>query len=89
MTGFHDNDLPLFGVITDIIVVSEKTPLLAVDLYKTMGINTHVAAYQIFRTNDKSLILLSDLTHKQTLSSHQYIADGNTYITLRSHIPNY
>lgn len=88
LVGFQDDDLPAFGKINDIVVASGTIPLLAVNLYKTVGINSHIAAYQILRTNHRSTVLLSSLTNKHILYSHPYIGDNNTYITLRSHVPN-
>lgn len=87
MVGFQDDDLPSFGKIKDIILASGSTPLLALEVYRTEGINTHIAAYQIFRTNSTAIILLSNLFNKTIYYAHSYIGDGKTYIALRAHVP--
>lgn len=88
LIGFQDEDLPSFGKIKDIAVASGSIPLVIVDIYRTQGINTHIAAYHILCTNTKSAVLLSDLITKHTFYVHLYIDDGNTYIVMRSHVPN-
>ena len=35
-------DLPNFGKIQDIIVLTERTPLVQLQIYRTMGINNHI-----------------------------------------------
>lgn len=87
MIGFQPEDLSSFGKIIDILITSGSTPLLAVQLYRTEGINPHIGAYQINPTNDKSIVILSTLANKQTYYAHSYIGDGNVYITMRSHVP--
>lgn len=81
MTGFQDDDdLPAFAKIMDIVVASESIPLLSVRLYRTVGINSHVAAYPIVPTNENSLILLSLLDNKKPLYKHSYIGGEVTCI---------
>ena len=77
-----DDDLPVFGKITDILVFV-KTPI---EKFRTEGINNHLLAYQISHTHSHSLLLLSNLSNKCTFCAHTYIGDGNLYITVRSHI---
>ena len=71
--GFQEDDLPIF---IDIIVTSGNIPMLAVQYYQTKGINTHIAAYQIFCTSHTSVVFLPSLVCKHPLSSHQYSGDG-------------
>lgn len=82
---FQDNDLPQFGRIKDILVLS-TTPLLAIEEYRTQGINNHLMSYCISRTNSKIVVLLSSLEEKQSYSSHIYQGDEEMYIALKSHV---
>ena len=82
--GWQDDDLPQFGKIKDIVVVSNH-PLLFVELFQTTGINSHILAYQITSLYSFSLIMLSSLTNKYSFSAHTYIADSNLYIAVKSH----
>ena len=80
-----DDDLPVFGKITDILVLV-KTPLIAIEKFRTEGINNHLLAYQISHTHSHSLLLQSNLSNKCTFCAHTYIGDENLYITVGSHI---
>ncbi len=85
--GFQEDDLPFFVKINDLVVASTSIPIVAVDMYRTEGINCHIASYLIKRTNEQSLLLLSSLRYKNPLYPHSY--GGDLYIILRSHTPNY
>ena len=88
ITGFQSDDLPLFGKVEDILVVSSTIPLLAVKMYRTEGIHMHIDGYQIFPTNETTIILLSILTHKLSFCSHTFIGDKFSYIVFQSNIFN-
>ena len=86
LVGFQqEDDLPFFGKIYELVVAS-NIPLVAVELYKTEGINSHIAAYLIKRTNNKSCFLLASLSYKNPLYAHSY--NGNLYIVLKTHTPD-
>lgn len=85
--GFQEDDLPVFGRIDDILVIT-ATPMLSIRLFRTLGINNHLLCYAIEHTHQKVLILLNQLICPDPLSPHQRIGDDNLYIALRSHIPN-
>ena len=86
--GFQDDDLPAFGKITDVIVLAGSTPLLELQVYRTMGINNHVASYQVRRTNETVVVLLSQLDDRRPYYAHTYLGDLCLYITMRSHTPS-
>ena len=90
MTGFQEDDLHhLERLRILLLILSGTTPLLAVQLYRTNGINSHIAAYQVVATNNKTVILLSSLKNKQLYSIHYYnIGDGHSYITVKYNVPN-
>ena len=88
LTGFQDDDLPSFGKIKDILLVSGSIPLLYIQQYRTNGINSHVAAYQVEGTNNKFILILSNLESKQPLNIHPLIGDGLSYIVMKYHVPN-
>ena len=54
------DDLPVFEKITDILVLV-KTPLIAIEKFRTEGINNHLLANRISHTHSHSLLLLSNL----------------------------
>ena len=86
LVGFQqEDDLPFFGKIYDLVVAS-NIPLIAVELYKTEGINSHIAAYLIKRMNKKSCFLLASLSYKNPLYAHSY--NGNLYIVFKTHTPD-
>lgn len=86
--GFQEDDLPVFGKILDIIVIAGSTSLLQLEVYQTMGINSHLSAFQVSRTNLKTIVLLSRLYNKHRYCAHSCKSDSSTYITMRSHSPN-
>ena len=87
-SGFQEEDLPIFGKIVDIIVIAGSTPVLQLDTYNTLGINSHLSAFEVSRTNLKTVILLSQLHNKDLYYAHSCPGDSSTYITMRSHVPN-
>lgn len=86
--GFQEDDLPVFCKIVDIIILAETIPLLQLDVYKTLGINGHLSSYQISRTTNNTVILLSQLHHKDQYYAHSSPGDSNTYIAMKSHVTN-
>lgn len=78
-SGFQENDLPVFGKIVDIVVLAGSIPVLQLDVYKTMGINSHLSAFQVTRTPLTTVILLSQLHNKQRYYAHSCVSDSNTY----------
>ena len=86
----HDHqqdDLPAFGKIDDIIVIT-GTPLLSIRLFNTIRINNHLLCYVIQHAYRSSLVTLSHLKYPEPLAAHSSIGDSNLYIALRSHVPN-
>ena len=84
VTGWQDDDLPIFARIQDILVVYHRA-LLEVLQYTTEGIDRHYHGYTIKRSNNKVLLWLSDLVNFHPLQAH-HLNNGYSYINLRSHI---
>ena len=74
--GFQEDDLPIFGRIDEIMVITE-TPIFSVRLFRTLGINNHLLCYAVECMHQKTLLLLTDLVHPEPLSPHQTIGDSN------------
>ena len=89
LCGFQEDDLPIFGRIDDIMVVT-STPIFSIRLFTTLGINNHLLSYAIEHAHRSTLILIhvSQLIYPEPLSPHQRIGDDNVYIALRSQVPN-
>ena len=87
LCDYQEDDLPAFGKIDDIIVIT-STPLLSIILFSTLGINNHLLSYAIRHAHRSSLILVSQLKYPEPLSAHSSIGDSNIYIALQSHVPN-
>ena len=87
LCGFQEDDLPIFGRIDDIMVVT-STPMFSIRLFTTLGINNHLLSYAIEHAHRSTLILISQLIYPEPLSPHQRIGDDNVYIALRSQVPN-
>ena len=85
--GFQDDDLPLFGQITDILVLV-GTPLVSVKLYTTLGINNHLSCFAIACTYQYSIFPVSKLVSLEPLTAHKSIGDENIYIAMRLHVIN-
>ena len=84
LCGWQTDDLPVFAKINAIIILV-GTPLFVVEIFKTTGVNNHLLSYAIEDSYIQSVLLVSKLVYKQSLSPHQSIGDSNTYIALRSH----
>ena len=87
LCDFQEDDLPVFGKINDIIVIT-GTPLFSLKLFTTLGINNHLLCFVIERTHRSCFVCVSRLKFPEPLSAHSCIGDSNTYIALRSHVPN-
>lgn len=87
ISGFQDDDLPAFARIDDIILIA-ATPVLSVCVFKSEGINNHLQCYAIKNAHQTAFILLTQLLLSEPLSPHQVIGDNNTYIALRTYVPN-
>lgn len=85
MYGFKDDDLPMFGRIDKIMVIS-GTCVFLITKFKTLGINNHLLCYAVKNCHQSNLILLSHLVHLEPLSPHHMIGDNNVYIALQSHV---
>ncbi len=72
----------------DIIVIARTISLLQLDIYDTVGINSHLSAYQICRTMHNKVVLLSQLHSKSVYYPHSNRGDSNTYIVMKSHVHN-
>lgn len=81
--GWQDNDLPQFAKIQDIIVVEEH-PVLYVQKFQTIGIHSHLLAYQLSCMYSHTLLMVSSLYNKNTFSAHTFIGDGKLYITVKN-----
>lgn len=87
ISGFQDDDLPVFARIDDIMVIA-ATPVLSVRVFKSVGINNHLQCYAIENAHQTAFLLLSQLFFSEPLSPHQIIGDKNTYIALRTYVSN-
>jgi hypothetical protein len=87
-SGFQEDDLPIFGKIEDIIIIAGSIPVLQINKYKTLGINSHLSAFQVSHTSLNTVILLSQLHNKDRYYAHSSPGDSSTYITMRSHVSN-
>ncbi len=81
--GWQDNDLPLFGKVLDVVVIS-RTPLVSVQVHCTEGINLHIQTYQIVPIGETKLLLLSRLHNKVVYYAHIFSGNRKLYITMRS-----
>lgn len=84
LVDFQEDDLPMFGKVSDLVVAARNIPIAVIDLYRTEGINGHIAAYLIERTNEKTFTLLSSLRYKHSLYAHSY--NRKLYIALKTHV---
>ena len=78
LCGFQEDDLPIFGRIDDIMVVT-STPMFSIRLFTTLGINNHLLNYAIEHAHCSTLILISQLIYPEPLSPYQRIGDDNVY----------
>ena len=85
LCGWQDNDLPVFGMIKDILVIA-GTPLISLCLHKTLGINNHLLCFAITSAYQSSLISLSHVVYRRPLCAHSILGDGHLYIAMRSHV---
>ena len=76
ISGFQDDDLPLFARIDDIMVIT-ATPVLSVRVFRTVGINS------VMQLN-MHISLVTQLVHPEP---HQRLGDKNIYIALRTYVP--
>ena len=73
----------IFAKIQDIIVVEEH-PVLYVQKFETIGIHSHLLAYQLSCMYSHTLLMVSSLYNKNTFSAHTFIGDGKLYITVKN-----
>lgn len=85
LCDWQDDDLPMFALIKDIIVVAE-CPLLALEKFTTEGINNHLLSHLITPTQYVFVRKVSSLPHKDPMSAHFYPGDGGLYITMKCHV---
>lgn len=83
VTGWQDNDLPLFGCIQEIIIVNENA-LFSVLKCTTLGIERHFHSFVVRRTGEVAMYWLSELADYQALQAH--LLNDRLYITFRTHI---
>ena len=86
IVGWQDDDLPSFGQIQYIVVVSGN-PVFVVNLYVTQGIERHYHSFIVQRTSDIKACYLSELADYQPLQAHRQ-SNGYLCITFHSHIEN-
>lgn len=78
-------DLPTFARIVEILLVADF-PLLAVEVYATEFLNSHLQSYCVKRTHALKIVYLAQLENRYPLYLHTHLGDKQTYIALRSHI---
>lgn len=83
---WQENDLPVFGRIVDIVVISSSA-LFEVTPYIAYGIDRHFHSFVIQRGGETEYHWLLDLCHFETFRAHS--KDGSLFITFHSHIENY
>lgn len=86
--GWQTDELPVFGRITNILVIAGSR-FCTVEKYTTIGLNNHLLSYSIVRTHQVCVLNVSMLRNPQTLFGHTFIGDNQLYIVLRSHFPNF
>ena len=80
-------DLPIFGRVMDILIVPPLYfPLLVVEPYKTIRLNSHLLSYLVKCTHGLRVLYVAQLENKIPLQGHVYLGDKQTYIALRSNI---
>ena len=84
-SGWQEDDLPIFGRVMDILIVSDF-PLLVVEPYKTIRLNSHLLSYLVKRTHGLRVLYVAQLENKIPPQGHVYLGDKQTYIALRSNI---
>lgn len=87
LCDYQQDDLPAFGKIDDILVIT-GTPLLSIKRFSTLGINNHLLCFVIKPAHQSLFMRLSQLKYPEPLSAHSSIGDNNIYIALRAHVPN-
>ena len=86
LVGWQDDDLPIFGRIQYIVVISGKT-LFGVFVYRAYGIDHHYHSFLIDKTGEVAMYWLTQLADYQPLQAH-LLRSGCLCITFRSHIEN-
>ena len=85
LTGWQENDLPIFGHIQSIIVIN-NVALLIVSLYNAYGIDRHYHSFAVKETGEVITQCLTRLIAYQTFRTH--VKNGTLLITFRSFIEN-
>ena len=85
--SFQENDLPIFRKIIEIMVI-QSIALFQLEIFQTIGINSHLSAYAICGTSQKNLLLLPKLCNKQRYCAHSYRGDSYVYIVMKLNFPN-
>ena len=85
LCGRQDDDLPAFGKIREILVISGSA-MLYVENYTTIGINNHLMSHAIVRTHKLMIVPVSNLADPYPFTAHTFIGDGHLYIAMRSDI---
>ena len=83
LTGFQEDDLPIFSRICDILLQNERPMVQVVDFH-TDGILQHYHSYSITPINNKHIICLHDLIEPRPFNSHLISGVSSHVVTLRS-----
>lgn len=84
LIGWQEDDLPLFGLIEDILVLNGRTAFKVIK-YLTSEIDRHYHSFHIKKTSDRDFCWLSKLVDHHTFQGH-VLLNSKLYITFRSHI---
>ena len=84
--GWQDNDLPQFGRIQELMMVSH-VPIAAITLYVTLGIDRHYHSYAVSCTSQVKTIGIEKLEGYPPVIGH-YTGSQSQYIVVRSCVPH-
>ena len=77
--------LTLFARVLEVLLTSGFR-LLAVELYITDQLDSHLQSYCVKCTHQLSILYLAQLENRYPLHAHTYLGDRPIYIALHSHI---
>ena len=82
----QDDDLPLFGKITDLLRIQD-VPILIVTQHETLGIDRHYHSYLLKLTHLKRVVPVNDLDQSHPPVNGQLLSSG-LYVSLHSFVLN-
>jgi hypothetical protein len=86
VVGWQDNDLPEFGKIEQLMMVSH-VPIAALTLYDTQGIDRHYHSYAVSSTSQVKIIGIEQFEGYPPVIGH-YINSQSQYIVVRTCVPH-